>query len=574
MPENTIKITSEDDILKENTRKSIIDEVINGWENIDRRFSELRKHEIYRDKNRKWIMHQLFEEGFKDTTLYQMQNRASNISICRKITNKLANTYTGGVSREVDDAKSLESIELLTKELDVNTKMRKSDRYRQLFRNTLMQVVPQLNTRASKDAGKELFDLVLKPLAPWQYDVIEDPNDLTKPMIVMLSDFWEQHRRYYDFYYDHIKGSRGQRPAMGRNYIDSSNRRDDKIADSRNDKDMGDKERKIIWWSEGYHFTTDANGTVIDTPFDGGTLNIAGSNPISRLPFVNITGDQDGFYWSYGGEDVVEGSLLINKQLTDVNFISFTQGWGQMVIAAENIPKVLKGGPDNAFIFQLKQDSPRPEVFFASSNPPIMDWLETIKSELAMILSTNDLAPRNIAAKLDASNAASGIAMIIEQAESIADTQDVQQLFRDREPEIWELIRRWHELYSDSESLTEDLQEIPPFEDSNVKLKFHQLKPVISEKEHLENIKARKEVGLDTMVDLIQKDNPDLTEDEAKEKADEVMKEKTERQQTMIGDIFSNTKSNLKPKPDEDEDEEPEQGAGDGSVKGPNKNKK
>jgi len=549
-------IKNESDILQQSIRAEVLDEITNGWENKQRRFWELRKHEIYRDKNSKWVMQALMNEGFQDTTLFQMQNRASNISICRKIVNKLAQAYTGGVDRKVEDQKSQESIDALEREIDATTLFLKSDRYRQLFKNTMMQIVPVISRRESLP-NKAVYDLLARVLAPWQYDVIEDPNDPTKPMVIILSDFQEQHQMLFDWFYDQLRGSQGRRPANRIPLKDGSNRRDDKIADTRIDKGMGDKPRRFIWWSDNFHFTTDAKGAVTKTPFDGGVnspqeLAKSGKNPIEIMPFVNITGDQDGFFWAAGGEDVVEGSLLINKILTDINYVTFTQGFGQLVIAGKDLPKKIVGGPDRALTFDLKPDDPNPQVFYASSNPPVAEWLQTVVSYLGMLLSTNDLSPRNISAKLDVTNVASGIAMLIEQSESTADIQVIQNLYRDKEPLFWEILKRWHELYHKTGQLVENLQEIAPFTDSDVKLKFHQLKPVITEKEQLENIKLRKELGLNTIAELLMIDNPDLSEDEAKAKAEEIMNEKKERRDQMVGDMMSKVPSNLKPGEKED----------------------
>lgn len=556
------KIKSEAEILNPVICKQVIGEIVEGWENKQRRFKELRKHEIYRDKNSKWVMQALVGEGYQDTTLFQMQNRAANISIAKKITNKLAQAYVGGVDRTVDTASDQESIDAMERELDVTTMFLKSDRYRQLFKNMLVGVLPVISRRESL-LNKNKYDLVVRALAPWQYDVIEDPNDPTKPMVIILSDFVEQHQMLDDNYYDALRGSQGRRPTTNRSLKDHSDRVDQKIADSRTDKGTSDKERRFIWWSDNYHFTTDEGGTVIRKPFEQAkTMDKQVKNPIGVMPWVNVTGDQDGFFWAYGGEDIIEGSILINKQMTDINYVTFVQGWGQLVISGKDLPKKIIGGPDRALVFDLKPEDPNPNVFYASSNPPIDAWLETVRVTLAMLLSTNDLSPRNISAKLDVNNAASGIAMLIEQSESTADIQVVQNLYRDKEPLFWDVLKRWHGLYHKTDQLVENLQEIKPFQDSNVKLKFHHVKPMISEKEQLENLKMRKDLSINTMVELLQIDNPDLSAEEAKEKAVEIMAEKKDRQALITASMFNNQtkKKNVEEPNVEEEVQEKEEG--------------
>lgn len=542
--------TNEDQLLNEDFRKEVIDEIVNSPENLERKANELRKHEIYRDQNSKWVMRGIEQEGFKKETVEQMRNRATNISICRRIVNKLSQTYTGGVDRVAEDEASQASMDSLCDELDLDTKLKKADRYRQLFRNTLLQVVPIPNRVETERLGTTpgatpvvLHDLVIKNLAAWEYDVIEDPFDRTKAAVVILTDFPERAQFYA---MNDAAGSQGYRlPSNGGPR--EGDGRDQTIADSASDVGSEKSKRTFIFWSDKYHFTTNYLGKILRAP-DGNL------NPIRRLPFVNIHSDQDGQFWAKGGEDVVEGSLLINKKLTDINFISFVQGWGQLVVAARNVPKKLIGGPDNAFVFDLQPDDPVPSVFYASSNPPIDQWLETVRTLLALLLSTNDLSVKNISAKLEVSNVASGVALMIDGSEDIQDIKDLQKLYQDKEPELWELLRLWHTMYSERGALTPRFEKVPTYENSNVILKFHTVKPPMSEKDHLDNLKLRKDLGLNTVIDLLKRDNPDLTDDQAQEKYAELVKDK-EAMKALLATQLKDMQATdgLKPKPNPDQ---------------------
>ena len=387
---------------------------------------------------------------------------------------------------------------------------------------------------SQKEPGK--WKIVMRIMSPWQYDVIEDPNDLTEPMVYILSDFVEQRQRFQDADGDLQAGIEGRRTSAGGKVINKADGKDQKIADDRADKGTG-KHREFIWWSDKYHFTTDEKGTIVKIPNKDETIfKDKVKNPIGIMPAVNIAEDQDGFFWAIGGEDVVEGSLLINKQITDINFVTFLQSWGQLVVTARDVPKLLEGGPDRVWIFEVKDDDPQPQVFYASSNPPVADWWDGLKSYVAFLLTTNNLSPRNLSASLEANNTASGIAMIIESSESNQDVQETQSLYQDKEPEIWERIRLWHGVFHKAQKLVKDQQAIPVFTDSNVILKFNEVKPAISEKEKLENMEKRKALGLNTMIELLQKDNPGLSDEDAKVKAAEIMAEKKERQDQLMSD--------------------------------------
>jgi hypothetical protein len=508
------KLKNEDEILSPEVRKAIIKEITTNPENLTRKFNALRKHEIFRDLNSKWVMDALQKEGFKQTTIEQMRNRASNVSVARKIINKLSQTYVGGVERKAKEAADQESLDAICNYTDANGAMKKSDQYRQLFRNALLQIVPRLNTQETRKAGgEEKYELCFKVLSEWEYDVVEDYYDKTKPMVVVLTDFVEQNQ--FASTQGLVAGAQGRRSEAVFTY--PGNQVDEIIADSAADE--GNEDRTFIFWSDSYHFTCNIDGDIIDSP-DGG------ENPIQQLPFVNLAWQQDGHFWAKGGDDVVEGSVLINKKLTDTNFIQFVQGWGQLVIAAKDVPKKIVGGPDNAFIFDVQANDPTPQVFYASSNPDIESWLRTIELTVAMLLSTNNLSTRNISTKLDTSNPASGVSILIDNAELVSDQRDVQQFFQQREPKIWEIFRLWHQLYYDRQALVTELQEIAPMKSGDVSLKFLSVKPPMSDKERLEEMKLRKDLGIATLKDLLKMDNPDLTDEQLDAKLEEVQDEK------------------------------------------------
>lgn len=516
------RFITEQQILIESFRAEVIKEIVHSPENLARKAAELKKDEIYNDQNKKWVMYDVMAEGYKPETVAQMGNRATNISFAKKIVNKLSKTYTGGVERKIKTAdgkpaseEEQKKLDEMADELDFNTKMRDWDRKRQLHRNTLLKIVPYLDTRQTRLTGKPKFEVELRALAPWQYDVIEDPANREKPAVVILSEFYDRDQ------FERPEGTVGANGERIPGWLSpvAPDGKDQIIADSPSDyqKEMAD--RRFIWWSDTYHFTTDGNGKIVSAP----DLNL---NPIKRLPFVNQAGNQNGAYWATGGQDVTDGSVLINKQLTDVNFISFIQGWGQMVIAAKNIPKKLVGGPDNAFMFEKSDATETVEVFFATSNPPIEKHLETVRMALAMLLSSNGLSTRHIAAKLDVVTAPSALSMMVEDAEVIADTKEVQSSFQDAEPNVWTIINLWWLLYQPNKWLVEDQQRIEPLKETNVSTKYFEQKPPTTEKEKLDALKMRKEIGLDTMVGLLKRDNPDLTDEEAKVKAKEIMDEK------------------------------------------------
>jgi len=119
---------------------------------------------------------------------------------------------------------------------------------------------------------------------------------------------------------------------------------------------------------------------------------------------------------------------------------------------------------------------------------------------------------------------------MLDKAESTEDVEDQAQAFRDSEPEIWDRLAAWHGLYKSRNLLVEELQAIVmPDKFKELMLNFPSANVVVSEKEKLETLKMRKEMGIDTMIEILMKDNPSLTEEQAEAKLAKILKEKIER---------------------------------------------
>lgn len=532
-----MKLRDENQILDKDFRFKVIEE-ITGRENIMRKQKHLRAHEMYKDKIKKWVVNQLSQE-FSEDTVIQMLNRAANVSILKKVVNKLARAYSDGVDRavykktaetktpvespdqeRVKDEASTAIVQELTEALYMNHQMKLVDRYLYPHRNALLMVLPEKNTRESTPES-EKYDLCARVLSPHLYDVIPDAYNEERAKVLILTDFVEQSSAtgpsttYED----------GKTPKT-RIILDDGDRKEQLIANAPSDR--GTENRTFIWWSDNYHFTTNGKGEIIPevSPQDG-------ANPIGRIPGVFFAVDQDGSFWAEGGDDLVDGALMINIELTDLYVIKNVQGWGQPVLIAGQIDKDYKGGPHRLLKLKAEKGDPEPKFEYVSSNPPLDQHMRSIEMSAALYLSTNNLAPSNISGKLDANTFPSGIAQMVENAQSTEPVIDRQKYFKDKEPEVWEVVSLWQKRYFASQNLTREYMEIGLLQESDVEVTFHTPKPVITEAEHLANLKLRKDLGINTMIDLIKMDNPELTDAQAEERLGQINQEKDENAQRL-----------------------------------------
>lgn len=520
-----MKIENEEQILDQDFRVKVIKEIA-GNENVTRKLEAKRTFDLLKDRTKQWVIESLREENLEEETIATMANRASNISIFRTVVEKLARTYSGGIQRSADTEGHTLQINAYEDLLNVDQCVKKADRWLEAFKNALIQVVPVKNHRESS-AQQVKRDLKIRVFAPYQYDVLNYMDNPEKGAVHILSDFQVDGNSKLD-----LKRYRGKTSdkVRGVDYPNVVGKSSDGVDQSIADPD-DERSTEYIWWSDKYHFTTNGKGEIIAEKSPEENLN-----PIGISSFVELMEDQDGEYWAEGGKDLRDSAILINKLITDMNSIAYQQGWGQPVITGgENLPKNFKIGTQNALVFTYdKETEPEPRIQVIQGNPPIDQWGNMIKQYAALTLSTNGLTPGNISMDLDPNKYQSGIAMMIEQSVANNDIQNKQAYFVDVERELWRVITLWHNILLEKGALSSQFANVGKLPESDtLTWKFHELKPPVSEKEQLEVMQLRRDLGLDTVLDMIKRDNPDMDEQQAQEKLAEVMKEKLERVQMI-----------------------------------------
>lgn len=534
-----MRIKSERDVLNPVVRKQIIDE-IEGREEQDRRDRAYKRHQCYRDQTKRFVQEALLNQ-FEQTTVNQMEYAISNISLVKKIIEKLARVYSNGIDRSISDNDDLTAqIQELSKVLDMNTTMKLVNRLLKLQKNTLLYIKPC----PYEKMGEQYVGVKLQPMSPHLYSVVEDYYDRTRPMAIILSNY-DQRTKYRVSLEPSKEGRTYNTPQPN----PSGDQKDQLIADTPEDSNAAEDadKKRFIWWTGSFHFTTNGKGSIVNP--DTGDIIATPSdediaNPIEELPFEDFSIDQDGSYWSYGGDDLVDGAVLVNSLISNMNHINVTQGYGQMVMTGKNLPNNTLVGPDKVIKLEYEKDEdPQPTVDFLNSNAPISDLRANIEMYVALLLTTNNLSTTGISMQLNAQGSfASGIALAIDKAESQEDVIDQQQVFLDKEPNVFRKVAKWIEvLKSDGEkTIDPELEEfqLPDDFERDLEVVFGDPQPIVSESEHLDNLKKRKDLGISTMIDLLKMDQPGLTDEQAESKLKEILKEKLERAQSMMGSMI------------------------------------
>lgn len=492
-------IYSEEQILNEEFRRAVIEE-INGAENQKRKLEAKRRYDCFKDKTKDHVLKAMLEEtGDKNQLMAEIKNRISNVSFTRKIIDKKSIVYKDPAVRI---SANQQQTDQLSSELNIDSTMKKTNKYVELFKNTLVQIVPWQNYS---------WELSLRTIPPFAYDVLSDARNPEKMKVVILS-YQDASTELY--------------------YKDNAGIRNEPIAGT----SKSSTATYYIWWSNAFHFTTNDKGQIIDAP--EGLLN-----PFQILPFTDFSVDQDGKYWSEGGDDIVDAGVLLNVLLTDLYYISKFQGMGIFYLIGKGIPQEFKVGPSSGIFMEKVEGDPETQIGFATSNPPIADHLSLIEQYVAFILSTNNLEPSSISSSLGVSNANSGVQEMIKRSENIEDIEDQQELYKDQEPDLYKKIAKVYNYYYERNLLDSKYNEIGKIVDDKITLKFTKPEIYTSEMDKLNVIEKRLQLGLDSMLEAVKRDNPELSEEEAQEKLRKMMEEKLLKASQQMREVLNGNES-------------------------------
>ena len=512
---------TDEEILDEQFRAKVIKE-IQGVENVNRKKQQKAMLEVYRDQIIPFVLQRLKDQGFAQETLAVMTQRATNVNIFKKIVSKKARSYAKGCARTVEESQEqTEDLEIICESMDLTGAMKKADRYRKAARNTILYIVPEKFEDPAKP-GEIVYKLCAKVYFPHLYDAIPDASNREKMRCLIFSPFSEA-------------ASAQLLPAVGsgdgRNLMNYSSpifradQIDQTIANS--PSDSGANRKQYVWWTSKYHLTTDENGKQLDGP---GLTPPERKNPIQRIPAVNLTEEQDGEFWAMGGDDLMQATILLNVKLTDMESILHQQGWGQFVVTGEDVQKQeFRVGPQRAILLNTAKGSTHlTDAKILSHDPHTDDHMKSAEMHVALCLTTNNLSVKSVAANLNASSHAAAIAKMVDESENMDDVSDDQAYYAGKEKEVVLVANSWLEELRGTNELWSVLKETKPVDVSKMNTQFHNQEQVISEQERLANMKIRKELGIDSVIDLIKKDNPGMTDKQAMAKALKIMNENAE----------------------------------------------
>lgn len=500
-------------ILNQPVIRKIIEEV-EGSAETDRRALIKRRHDIYKDGGKAFLVERILRE-FGQDALSEM--RITPINLLKKIVDKRAGIYKRPPIRLATPVENQPLVNFYENEMSLNVLMAKANRYMCLASNTVVYIRP-------KD-GK-LSGCVVPA---YQYSIVPQADDQTVVEAYIFSAFNNASQ---------VTPQDAPYPATGvQSYSEQrySKSQGDLVAS--NERQLDDSSTQYIFWTDQQHITTDSNGLPYKVD---GMGEEQFENPINLKPVVNVARDRDNEPWATQGEDMVDLAIALQMGWTDVMTIAKHQGFSILTITSEQEPKKLSIGVNRAVWLKTNPGpGPQPSIGYVQGNSPLDAYKALLQELLALLLTTNNMEPGSIGGSAQSRNFTSGFHALIAMADSLEAVEADKPIMMKAEKEVWQVIAAWHNWMFDTGQLSDEARALGKFsEDFEIQVQFADVKPLESEDERINRVKTLIDLGLITKKDALKKLNPDLSEDQIDSKLEEIENESQSRfkkAQEMMG---------------------------------------
>jgi len=235
-----------------------------------------------------------------------------------------------------------------------------------------------------------------------------------------------------------------------------------------------------------------------------------GSNPFKVMPMVEMRGkfpvEQ---YECIGAFDLVRANQNVNIALNNLNTMIYFQAHDQIVIEGaqpSDVKRIRLGSADPLV-------SPGDVNFkLLGFNPKIVESIDAIRFNIEAIGYVYNM---KIGWSLDG-NAASGFSLIVQNIDLSEAREDDIELMKIHETDMYRVLLSMQDYYKRFKML-DPLEPMLPKGDLVTDFE-ESLQLPINQSEDIQRKQFELDNNIITVVDLIQEDNPDMTEDEAIEK--------------------------------------------------------
>ncbi len=484
-------------IRDKNTASDIIDEIERS-ENRDRRRNDWISYNCYSGRLRNFVeeeLSRLLPQSFNEMSI-------SDTSVTKLIVDKKSKSYQNQPIRTVEgDEEKSNNLEEIYKEGDAFRNLQEMDQTYNRSKYSLMWV----NYRA--DDEKYQF----MNLAPYEFNLIIDQDSGELDCVILNMP---------DSTVLNVAGAGdGVNTLIADDQADSASSTKVYAMWTREAHVIVKVQIEVFFQSGGQRAV---NKSVTYVPIEGNPDNI---NPLGILPFVYIKKELAIDYPipSPLHTQDINWNVMNSNLLTAASL----QGYGQLVISAPEemlaqMERLSSGWTTGIKIPQSNDPNAAPSnAQYINPNPDLSGQKDSYETYLRKILAEHGISS---AQALREERFSSGLERLIAQADVQDQIEQNQNIYTVAEKQMFEIVKEWDRVLN-----TKQFKE-----DDELTVIFPKPKVLISDKETLENIQKRLDMGLIERWEALIILDPNLTEETARQKIEHIDTNKMESFQGFI----------------------------------------
>lgn len=478
------------DITNESHLRSIILE-IESQQNIERKQNAWKTDQIANDNQREYVKEELKRLYPKSYNNF----RIGDINIVNKIDGKVSKAYKRQPMRKCATDKETERLHEFYEENGFLKTFKEADSIFNIHKYVCLWLTYQ-----NPDPSKGIFEFrhILHALKPYEYDLIRD--QVTGEPIIFIQNYPD---------------NEVTRQAGNSDGIEQT------ISESKSDTSANS--RVYSFWSRDKYVTVIVSRSEGHGNKEKMKLKITEvkDNVLGVVPVAYLQKDSSVDYPVK--EALGIKSVEWNVAFSDLKTAAATQGHGQLVLSqvegAEK--KELHMGMHTAITLtqSKKPNMPESKANYINPNPNLTGQLEVLKFDVINILDDYGIKAKG-AIQGSVEQFSSGFDRLLSEADVQDKVEDNQELYQDTiEQGTFKLVKA-----------AEAAMKQNPFpQTERIDVAFEKPKVLISDKETLENIEKREELGTILPYEKHMILNPNLTEAEAIEREEKIQQYKREK---------------------------------------------
>jgi hypothetical protein len=478
-------------------------EEIRAENESQRRAEMLKRHDIYRGKSRRFLVDRIRRE-FNEDAVREM--RIVAINFFKMIVDQKSIVYKKSPIRNAgENKKDQELMDYYVEKLSLDEACQKANLYFNMFSNAAYYLAIQNSA------------ICLKVVPAYSYSIVANPVDQTVADGVVFS--------YFDRSNNYASGSvtapTGHSSVAGMIGLTDTGA----VASNEKAKAPDDENARFIVWSKTEHATTNGKGAVV---FDEDNPDL--TNPFEEIPVVLVSKDRDNEAWSEVGSDTADLCLELAMGWTDALTILKHQGYAQSTYTGPEAPSATVMGL-NRVLFTQRTTQDEVEGKWGYLTPPSMipHHLDLLDKLVEAILISQDIDPSAVGIK-GGQSATSGFQVLLQMSSVLKSAEKDKAPLRNAELELWKKLARVHNTLFDMGTLDDDAKALGKFSDEFApSVLLQDMRPIESEKEVIEVLKGKKELGLYSRKQGLKALEPGLSDEQIDARLKEIDEESAAR---------------------------------------------